>query len=284
MATLNLVRALLLILFLSGLCYSKEWRGIIPLHSTRKDVERLIGPPKVPNGIEHDFPNELVIIFYSRGPCVKGWPYGWDVQSGVVTSIRRVPKTRLGLSEIDVDVAGYEQNRESDTPGWITYVNQREGLSVTFNGIEGTVQGINYMPPANEQHLSCPGANTLERDVGKTMRFKTASSYDVSFEDEKVDLDNFARALKRAPGWEGYIVAYAGRHASAGEAQQRAKRAKTYVVRVRRVNSRRIFTIDGGYRDNSQLELFLIPPQGPKPVPLPTVDPRDVRLTSRQAT
>jgi len=105
-----------------------------------------------------------------------------------------------------------------------------------------------------------------------------ATSYDVSFADEKLDLDHFANELKRFPGWKGYIVAYAGQYARPNEAEQRLRRAKNYVVRTKRVNSRRVITIDGGYRDRSLLELFIIPPHDPKPVPLPTVDPRDVHL------
>jgi len=133
------LRGLLLILVLGGACDGKPWKGITPLHSTRHDVERLIGSPKEPNGNTYESPHERVVISYSRGRCVNGWPYGWDAPFDIVTNISRAPKVAVGLNEIDIDVTGYEQDRNSDTPGWVTYANQREGLSVSFNGIEGKV-------------------------------------------------------------------------------------------------------------------------------------------------
>jgi len=125
---MNSIKGFLLILVLTGSCYSKDWQGITPLHSTRRDVERLIGSPKEPNGNVYDFGKELVVVSYSRGRCVKGWPYGWDAPFDIVTNISRAPKVAVVLNEIDIDVTGYEQDRNSDTPGWVTYRNQREGL------------------------------------------------------------------------------------------------------------------------------------------------------------
>jgi hypothetical protein len=34
-----------LALIVGNNAFAKEWRGIIPLHSTRADVEKLLGPP-----------------------------------------------------------------------------------------------------------------------------------------------------------------------------------------------------------------------------------------------
>ena len=31
---------------ITGVAYSRDWHGLIPLHSTRADVERLLGPPR----------------------------------------------------------------------------------------------------------------------------------------------------------------------------------------------------------------------------------------------
>src|SRR5688572_31602729 len=53
--------------FLATLGFLQEqgWRGIVPLHSTREDVERLVGPP-MSNGITYDLRNERVTIGYSE--------------------------------------------------------------------------------------------------------------------------------------------------------------------------------------------------------------------------
>src|SRR6266498_1996177 len=66
---------------------AQGWRGIRPLHSTREDVERLIGPPMQPNGDTYDLKGERVNIGYSDLRCTKGWPYGWNVPARTVTAI-----------------------------------------------------------------------------------------------------------------------------------------------------------------------------------------------------
>src|ERR1043165_3773873 len=47
---------------------------------------------------------------------------------------------------------------------------------------------------------------------------------DLSWEDEKAHLDNFAIALQNDPGATGYIIVYAGRRSCVGEAKDRALR------------------------------------------------------------
>src|SRR5215211_7734523 len=55
--------------------FATEWRGIIPLISTRADVERLLGKPKELGRYEVN--GERADIIYSDGPC-KGWYYSLE--------------------------------------------------------------------------------------------------------------------------------------------------------------------------------------------------------------
>lgn len=61
---------LLVVLPLFAHSQSKGWRGIVPLHSTRADVIRLLGPPNL-DGDLYDLDNKTVHIEYSDGPCEK---------------------------------------------------------------------------------------------------------------------------------------------------------------------------------------------------------------------
>jgi len=47
MRTLHVIFATWIILTMSNNCDAKAWRGIVPLKSTRADVERLLGTPTV---------------------------------------------------------------------------------------------------------------------------------------------------------------------------------------------------------------------------------------------
>jgi hypothetical protein len=77
---------------------------------------------------------------------------------------------------------------------------------------------------------------------------------------------------------QGYIIAYAGQIARAGEAMARANRAKSYLVRVRRFPAGQLKAIDGGYREESTLELYVVPAGACPPMATPTIDPRDVQI------
>jgi hypothetical protein len=47
--TIKIFASIILALTLNLIAQAKEWRGIIPLHSTRADVERILGQPSRPS-------------------------------------------------------------------------------------------------------------------------------------------------------------------------------------------------------------------------------------------
>jgi hypothetical protein len=101
---------------------------------------------------------------------------------------------------------------------------------------------------------------------------------DIRFDDEKARLDNLAIELRNDPGAKGHIVGYGGRRARVGEARRRIERAKNYLVGSRKIAPERIVTMDGGYRENLTVELWVLPAEaGPLPV-APTVDPSEVTI------
>ena len=89
---------------------------------------------------------------------------------------------------------------------------------------------------------------------------------DITFNDEKARLDNYAIQLQNQPGSQGYIIAYgtcAGdglcTHTSCIVAQKRAERAKDYLVNTRGIDAGRIVTVDGGCRSAVDVELWVVP-------------------------
>jgi hypothetical protein len=107
---------------------AQGWRGIRPLHSTRQDVERLIGPPLQPNGMTYDLKGERVNVVYSANSCSRGWPYGWNVPPGTVTGITIYPQPRPKLAELPIDVT--KATKYVDPSGFIHFNNNEAGLSV----------------------------------------------------------------------------------------------------------------------------------------------------------
>ncbi len=107
----------------------------------------------------------------------------------------------------------------------------------------------------------------LDRNLAPVPPLQKFDEYgDITFNDEKARLDNYAIQLQNQPGAQGYIIAYgtcAGdglcTHKSCIVAQKRAERAKDYLVNTRGIDAGRIVTVDGGCRSAVDVELWVVP-------------------------
>jgi hypothetical protein len=130
-------------------------------------------------------------------------------------------------------------------------------------------------------HLRCLDNTSIPQAEAATgpPSFEKIDEYgDIAFRAEKEHLDHLALQLRNMPDMRGYIIAYAGRRARVGEAQVRAARAKKYLVKTHGVEANRVVTIDGGYREELAVALYLVPRGADEPVPIPTVDPKEVQI------
>ncbi len=132
----SLLASATLIMSLLGSSQAQGWRGIRPLHSTRDDVERLIGPPMQPRGITYDLKNERVNVVYSDGKCAKGWPYGWNVSPGTVIGITIYPQPRPKLADLPIDLSKFK--KYVDPSAFIHFNNDDEGVSMEVDPNEYT--------------------------------------------------------------------------------------------------------------------------------------------------
>lgn len=105
-----------------------------------------------------------------------------------------------------------------------------------------------------------------------------------TFAQEKTRLDRLAQVLKNAPlSTKVFIIAYGGPKGSVGEAKNRAKQSKKYLMRKHGIVASRIITIDGGYREMVEVEHFMVPEGVAEPTPSPSVSPDDVHLKQRKS-
>lgn len=255
---------------------AKEWRGIVPLHSTRADVELLLGPPTIDrsDGAFYQLKSERVSIDYSTGPCGVE-PSRWNVPLDTVINIWVTPKPHsLRLADLKLNESKFKKETNDHVWHVVSYVNEAEGISYQVDtSADGMVTLIKYVPAAKDEHLRCP---KTEEQLERTVKF---DSYpDIPFESEKRRLDSFAEQVRRYTSTQAYIMVYAGRRARAGEAEARATRAKGYLVKERGIEAGRITTIDGGHQEELTVELYLVPPGARPPLPTPTVEPSEVQI------
>ena len=174
-------------------------------------------------------------------PTVK-LTFNWTVSAGTITGGQ-------GTSSIIVDTAGFE------------------GQSFT-----ATVE-VGGPPRLCSNTASC---STNICHLPLTRKFDEYG--DIPFADEKARLDNFAIELQNDPTAQGYLICYGGRRAYEGEAQRRGKTAKDYLVKERGIEKARLVVIDGGYREERAVELFVVPSGASPPAASPTVDPKEVEI------
>lgn len=89
----------------------------------------------------------------------------------------------------------------------------------------------------------------------------------------QANLDNLTVFLQTEPSLQGHIIVYGGRIGTRGYARLRGERAKYYLTNMRGIQVERFAVVEGGYREKPMFEIWLVPRNGPKPVPTPTVDP-----------
>ena len=237
--------AIVICLFAS-ICFAKDWRGIVPLKSTRAEVEQKLGKPTEGSNSSYyyyRFPNELVVISFQVDPC-EDCGLGWNVAAGTVTSIAIIPRRYLKKpvvsSKFQVAIA---------SAGLIYYANPDEGLTIeTFNG---KVTGLFYEPTQEQSHIHCQRRGPCVVESQKTFDQYTI----LSWRDEKARLDNYSIQIKNAMG-RGALVVTGKSSAERAGLMKRAERARKY-LQSRGIESSRILIIDGGYREIPLFELNL---------------------------
>lgn len=138
---------------------AKPWRGIEPLHSTRADVERLVGSKVVRCGNSsciYDMVEEIVFVLYSTDSTCKneGATTVWKVPVDTVIQIGVHFKEDKPLSQLGFDLSRFEKIEDKHLPGWVYHVSSEEGVRVE-GGLE-TASGVTYFQAAKDNYLRCP--------------------------------------------------------------------------------------------------------------------------------
>ena len=159
-----------LILAFLILCYAKSasgksWRGIEPLHSTRADVERILGPTVIrcsKSSCIYDLGDETAFILYATDSTCKDndATHRWRVPVGTVIEIGIHFKENIPLSRLGLDLSTFEEVHDQELPGWIYYVNLEEGVRIE-GGLE-TASGITYFQSAKDNQLRCSSRKQIE--------------------------------------------------------------------------------------------------------------------------
>jgi hypothetical protein len=102
-----------------------------------------------------------------------------------------------------------------------------------------------------------------------------------TFDDQKARLDNLAVELQNDPSTRAYIIAYGGRTSPVTQVEMLLKRALDYIVQQRGIDAARIVTVNGGFREDDSVELWIVPAGAAPPRATPTIQAGEVKPRKR---
>ncbi len=159
MSIMTVITCISMMLSLAGFLQTAGWRGIVPLHSTREDVEHLLGAPQESHGVSSTYirDDEKILVFYSAGPCKKGSSEEWNVPRDTVVSITVYPKAKMLVSNLRLDRTKYKRVTDPHSDLVVYYFNKEDGIRISARQLEEgeDVDSITYEPAARDSSLRC---------------------------------------------------------------------------------------------------------------------------------
>ena len=247
-----------LILVTAGTSSAQGWRGLVPLHSTREDVQRTIGNP---TDYYYSLRNETVLIEFSSGTCKDAANEdSYKVPAGTVTQIMVIPKSELSLKTLNVDIAKYKKSVDGEIKEHVFYYKEGGGESIEV--FDGQVQSVTYTPLASEASLRCYSSveewMTANNVVCRLPVRKFDELDELTIGEEQLRLSNLALQLKSEPPISrGWIMVYGGKKDGMKAAVRRANRIKQYLVKRQGLASGRVLTMVAGLRDEPLVQLWV---------------------------
>lgn len=92
---------------------------------------------------------------------------------------------------------------------------------------------------------------------------------EIQLSDLKARLDNFAIHLEQEPAAQGFVAVYAAKHRFPGWPMRRARMMQSYLFNTRGLDPSRLTVVNAGLRDDTDFELWLVPPGAALPKPSP---------------
>lgn len=231
---------------------AKDWRGIVPLKSTRADVERVFGVQKQASEpvAFYKLPNELVVFHFQTFACdseVGKIGYGWNVPLGTVVYIGVIPRGNHRKDEYELSS---DAKADPGGGGLVYYTDNAAGWSIeTYQNL---VTLIDYYPEASQDNLQC--SRIQQGIIDFFPRFDEYGK--IAFEDEKARMDNFVIQMKERFG-RGTIEVHGPTKKDRQQLMKLAARAKSYLVTKRGLEPERLHVIEGGFSQERVTRLSL---------------------------
>lgn len=257
---------------------SNSWNGLTPLRSTRTDVEKLLGPPvekDCARECKYETAKDFIRVLYAARQC----DAGWNVSKDTVISFGIEPVADAGKSFDELNLDRSKFSRSVDDASYGLWTNAEEGLTYYFAGGDKELISIGHIPKKSDnQSFRCSGFPPYTPE-GAHFTMDSGLFYD-SKRDKKEALYSIITRIKvlalqlmnaGKERYKAYVIVYFDNKMSFKEYQKLLSDVKEYWTKTMRNPPELIAFIEGGLREESLMEFYLLPNDYPPPAPDPTL-------------
>ena len=110
---------------------TSSWKGITPLHSSRGDVERVLGAPSdaCTELCHYQTRTEKVFVRYSEERCKRGEANPLDIPSNIVVSLTVYPEVKPALRSLRLNLKEFTKTKDPELQGHWIYTNAEQGVT-----------------------------------------------------------------------------------------------------------------------------------------------------------
>lgn len=259
---------------------SNSWKGLTPLHSTRADAEKLLGQQEksiIPFRNKYKTENEKVTISYATKPCDKGWDVPKDTILGI--SIQSSVDSDMGKSFDDLKLDESKFNFTNDDAMFALWTNSEDGLTYYFGNINSYLLEKGYIPKKSDyETMRCDGfpPYTSEGFYSTDLFYPFYSEHlskKKGFYDAIGRFDELFIRVSNLPKnkYKAYATIYFDKRFSLTEYRKRIADIKKSMFEIRKYPRDFVNIIEGGLREDAEMEFYLLPKDLPPPAPHPTL-------------
>lgn len=144
--------------------YRNSWNSIIPLHTSRSEVEKRMALPdrRIDTTYVYETGSEIVSIKYSTGKNCANQSERWNVPKDTVLELVVGQRLPFLLNRLNLDLKQYERVEQVSTevsgvPQFVKYTDETSGIEILTRSIEGAeeVVSVRYFPAEKDSSLRC---------------------------------------------------------------------------------------------------------------------------------
>jgi hypothetical protein len=131
------------------------WRSIVPLETSRLQVEKILSSPIEPCGSQCSYKSgdDRIFIRYSGEPCSQDYPWRIPVETVVEMSLYQAKAPKV--SELRLDRRKFKKTNDPELQVYYWYEDEAQGISYSVSK-NGRVTGTHWIGSANDDRkLRC---------------------------------------------------------------------------------------------------------------------------------